>query len=52
VRNADQLVTAYGIDRTPSIVVNGKYLCQVESAGGADQLIALVDWLVEREAKH
>jgi thiol:disulfide interchange protein DsbA len=52
VRNADQLVTAYGIDRTPSIVVNGKYLCQVESAGGADQLIALVDWLVAKEAKQ
>jgi thiol:disulfide interchange protein DsbA len=52
IRNADQLVTAYGIDRTPSIVVNGKYLCQEESAGGADQLIALVDWLVAKETKR
>ena len=51
IRNAEQLVKVYGVDRTPSIVVNGKYLCQMESAGGAEQLIALVDWLVAKEAK-
>src|SRR5271170_5194631 len=42
VRTAEDLMKAYQIDRTPTIVVNGKYRLQVESAGGADQLIELV----------
>ena len=52
VRTADQLVLQYGIDRTPSFVVDGKFLCQEESAGGPDQVVALVDWLIAKEAKR
>jgi len=51
MRAADQLVSVYRVDRTPSIVVNGKYLLQEESAGGADRLIELVDFLVAKESK-
>jgi thiol:disulfide interchange protein DsbA len=51
VRTDDELAVAYRVDRTPTIIVNGKYRLHVESAGGADQLIELVDWLVAKESK-
>jgi len=46
---ADDLIGAYQVDRTPTIIVNGKYRCHAESAGGNDQLIELVKWLVAKE---
>jgi thiol:disulfide interchange protein DsbA len=51
VRTDEDLITGYKIDRTPTIVVNGKYRLHVESAGGTDQLIDLVKYLVAKEAK-
>ncbi len=51
VRNAEDLIKAYGVDRTPTIVVNGKYRLHVQSAGGTDELIELVKWLVAKESK-
>jgi hypothetical protein len=30
------LIQAYKVDRTPTIIVNGKYRVNVESAGGND----------------
>jgi thiol:disulfide interchange protein DsbA len=51
VRTAQELVAAYKVDRTPTIVVNGKYRLHVESAGGTDQLIELVKFLVAKETK-
>jgi thiol:disulfide interchange protein DsbA len=51
VRTAQDLLVAYKIDRTPTIVVNGKYRLHVESAGGNDQLIDLVKYLVAKESK-
>jgi thiol:disulfide interchange protein DsbA len=42
---------AYRVDRTPTIVVNGRYRLYAESAGGEDQLIELVKWLVAKESK-
>ena len=44
-----QMVKDYGIDGTPSIVVNGKYRVTGASAGGYDQLVDLVKYLVEKE---
>lgn len=46
---ARDLVTKYGIDGTPSIIVNGKYRASGSSAGGFPQLIELVNWLVAKE---
>ena len=46
---ARELVKAYGVDGTPSIVVNGKYRVTGQSAGGYPQLIELVGWLVQQE---
>jgi protein dithiol oxidoreductase (disulfide-forming) len=51
LRSTEDLLRSYKVDRTPTIVVNGKYRLQVESAGGTDQLIELVNWLVAKESK-
>jgi thiol:disulfide interchange protein DsbA len=51
VRAAEGLIQAYRVDRTPTIVVNGKYRLHTESAGGPDQLVELVKWLVAKESK-
>jgi len=51
VRAADKLTAAYRVDRTPTIVVNGKYRLYTESAGGPDRLIDLVKWLVAKESR-
>jgi len=51
VRHDEELIKAYGIDRTPTIVVNGKYRLHVQSAGGTEQLIELVKWLVAKESQ-
>ena len=51
VRTAEGLVQTYKADSTPTIVVNGKYRLQVGSAGGPDQLVELVKYLVAKETK-
>ena len=50
IRQADQLVKDYRVESTPTIVVNGKYRITQQSAGGPDQVIQLVKWLVARES--
>ena len=50
MKRADDLMKAYGIDSTPSIVVNGKYRLTATSAGGVPQTIELTQWLVAKEA--
>jgi thiol:disulfide interchange protein DsbA len=50
VRTDEGLLQAYRIDRTPTIIVNGKYRLFAESAGGPDQVIELVKWLVAKES--
>lgn len=51
MREADAQIREYQIDETPSIVVNGKYRLTPRTAGGNDQFIALVQWLVKKESK-
>ena len=51
VRTTEDLIQRYRVDRTPTIVVNGKYRVNVESAGDPDKLIELVKWLVVKESK-
>lgn len=50
VRSTDTLIKTYQVDRTPTIIVNGKYRLFVESAGGSDQLVELVKFLVQKES--
>ncbi len=51
VRTAEDLIAAYKVDRTPTMIVNGKYRVQVQSAGGPDKVVELVKYLVEKESK-
>ncbi len=44
-RNAS-LTKAYGVDGTPTFVVNGKYRFNAQSAGGYDQIEPLVNFLI------
>ncbi|OOG60660.1 protein-disulfide isomerase [Rhodanobacter sp. B05] len=50
MKRADDLIKAYGVAGTPSMVVNGKYRYDVTSAGGYAQTIELTQWLVAKEA--
>lgn len=50
MKRADDLIKAYGVDGTPSMVINGKYRFGVASAGGYPQAIELTQWLVAKEA--
>ena len=49
MKRADDLIKAYGIDGTPSMVVNGKYRYGPTTAGGYAQTIELTQWLVAKE---
>jgi thiol:disulfide interchange protein DsbA len=51
LRSTEDLLLSYKVDRTPTIVVNGKYRLYTETAGGPDQLIELVKWLVAKESQ-
>ncbi|HEV2540912.1 MAG TPA: thiol:disulfide interchange protein DsbA/DsbL [Frateuria sp.] len=50
MKRADDLIKAYGVAGTPTIVVDGKYRFDVSSAGGYPQAIELANWLVAKEA--
>jgi protein dithiol oxidoreductase (disulfide-forming) len=51
IKRADAQVKAYGVDSTPTIIVNGKYRLNAQSAGGWDKVPALVTYLVNLESK-
>jgi protein dithiol oxidoreductase (disulfide-forming) len=50
MKRADELMKAYGVESTPTIVVNGKYRLTTASAGGYPQTLELTQWLVSKEA--
>jgi len=50
IRQADQLIRAAQVDETPTLLVNGKYRVTLGAAGGDDQLIELVKYLVAQES--
>jgi len=50
MKRADAQIKAYGVDSTPTMVVNGKYRITAQSAGGWDKVPALVKYLVEKES--
>ncbi len=49
IQHADELLRRYRIDSVPQMVINGKYMADVGSAGGHSQLISLVNDLAARE---
>jgi protein dithiol oxidoreductase (disulfide-forming) len=50
MKRADDMVKAYGVDGTPTIIVNGKYRFTPGDAGGYAQSIELTKWLISKEA--
>jgi thiol:disulfide interchange protein DsbA len=50
MKRADALLKAYGVDSTPTLVVNGKYRLTAASAGGLDKVAPLVKFLIEKDA--
>lgn len=50
IKRADELVKAYGVGGTPTIVIDGKYRFDFSSAGGYAKGIELAQWLVAKEA--
>jgi thiol:disulfide interchange protein DsbA len=51
IGQADNMVVRFGVSATPTMIVNGKYRLDVPSAGGPDELIELVKWLVAKESR-
>lgn len=49
MRRADQLIAAYEVDSTPTIIINRKYRVTPGSAGGYAQMSSLVQYLVGLE---
>ncbi|MFL6576490.1 MAG: thiol:disulfide interchange protein DsbA/DsbL [Povalibacter sp.] len=50
IRRAETFMKACQVDQTPTIIVNGKYRLQVTSAGGVNELLELVNYLVQKES--
>ena len=46
---ADAKIRAYGARGVPGIIVNGKYLVTAATAGGNNNITAVVDFLIEKE---
>ncbi len=52
LQKADELVQRYRIDGVPTFVVNGKFVADVRTADGPEQLMALVGDLAAQEHKR
>jgi len=52
LQRAQQLTERYHVDGVPLIVVNGKYETDVSKAGGAGQLLSLINDLAASEKRH
>jgi thiol:disulfide interchange protein DsbA len=50
MKQADDLVKAYGVPGTPTIVVDGKYRFSPSDVGTVQRAIELTQWLVAKEA--
>ncbi|MHC1480853.1 thiol:disulfide interchange protein DsbA/DsbL [Frateuria aurantia] len=50
INRANQMIAAYGVEGTPTIIVNGHYRFDPGSAGGYPQAVELTKFLVAKEA--
>lgn len=51
VKKALLLSQSSGITGVPSMIVNGKYIVDAPMAGGMDELLKVVDFLIQQESK-
>lgn len=52
VNNARMMSRRYAITGVPSLVVNGKYVTSVGDAGGNQELVDVINYLIDRERKE
>jgi thiol:disulfide interchange protein DsbA len=50
IGQADSMLVRYRVSATPTMIINGKYRLDVPSAGGPEELVELVKWLVAKES--
>ncbi len=50
INRAKQMVPAYGVDGTPTVIVAGKFRVNGNSAGGQDKILDVVNFLVAKES--
>jgi thiol:disulfide interchange protein DsbA len=50
MKRADAMLKAYGVDSTPTLIVNGKYRLTAQSAGGVDKVVPLIKFLLAKES--
>lgn len=51
VRNAKHMFRQYGAAGVPTLIIDGRYRVTVSSAGGHEQLLELINFLVDKSAK-
>jgi thiol:disulfide interchange protein DsbA len=49
VADAEMRVKRYRIEGIPAMVVNGKYRVSLATAGGAEEMLKVVDYLIAKE---
>lgn len=52
VRSAAQMFRKYGATGVPTMIIDGRYRVTVSSAGGHEQLLDLINYLVEKAANE
>lgn len=51
LKRNEELIKAYGVDGTPTFVVNGKYRVTSQSSDGYKSVESIVHYLIEKESK-
>lgn len=51
-RIAEQAIKEMGITSVPAMVVDGRYVVSPRASGGAKEMLAITDWLVEQARKE
>ncbi|MEX0732514.1 MAG: thiol:disulfide interchange protein DsbA/DsbL [Aquisalimonadaceae bacterium] len=49
MRRADRAARDFGVASTPTMAVNGKYVIDVRTSGGQENMIRIIEHLVEKE---
>lgn len=49
MKRADAFIKASAVESTPTLIVNGRYRFNAQSAGGLDKVIPLAQYLVQKE---
>jgi len=52
VNNAELKARGYGVTSTPTLVIGGKYMTGPAMAGGAEQTVAVINFLVDKVRKE